>query len=87
MLKAKRAFLLAAIVFLTAGKAAAHPATGIVVDRKGQVYFSDLETVWRIDTLGKLSVFRSGVSGRRDQVGERACRRHSPYVTDPFLGR
>ena len=34
------------------------------MDRKGQVYFSDLETVWKIDTLGKLSVFRSGVSGR-----------------------
>ena len=64
MLKAKRAFLPAAIVFLFAGQAAAHPATGIVVDRKGQVYFSDLETVWKIDTLGKLSVFRSGVSGR-----------------------
>jgi hypothetical protein len=64
MLKAKGAFLLAAIVFLFAGQAAAHPATGIVVDRKGQVYFSDLETVWKIDTLGKLSVFRSGVSGR-----------------------
>jgi DNA-binding beta-propeller fold protein YncE len=64
MLKAKGAFLLAAIVFLFADKAVAHPASGIVVDRKGQVYFSDLETVWKIDTLGKLSVFRSGVSGR-----------------------
>ena len=42
----------------------AHPATGIVVDRKGQVYFSDLETIWKIDLQGKLSVFRAGVSGR-----------------------
>ncbi len=64
MLPAKRAFLLGAIVFLFAGTAAAHPATGIVVDRKGQVYFSDLETVWKFDALGKLSIFRSGVSGR-----------------------
>jgi hypothetical protein len=42
----------------------AHPATGIVVDRKGQVYFSDLETIWKIDLQGQLSVFRAGVSGR-----------------------
>jgi hypothetical protein len=42
----------------------AHPATGIVIDRAGNVYFSDLETVWRIDTQGKLSVFRQGVNGR-----------------------
>ena len=44
--------------------ALAHPATGIVVDRKGQVYFSDLETVWKLGTDGKLSVFRPGVNGR-----------------------
>ena len=45
-------------------RANAHPATGIVIDRAGNVYFSDLETVWRIDTQGKLSVFRPGVNGR-----------------------
>ncbi len=42
----------------------AHPAMGIVVDRKGQVYFSDLETIWKLDTNRKLTVFRPGVSGR-----------------------
>jgi sugar lactone lactonase YvrE len=42
----------------------AHPAWGIVVDRNGQIYFSDLETIWKIDAQGKLSVFRAGVSGR-----------------------
>jgi sugar lactone lactonase YvrE len=42
----------------------AHPATGIVVDRKGQVYFSDLETIWKIDLQGRLLVFRAGVGGR-----------------------
>jgi len=42
----------------------AHPATGIVLDRTGNVYFSDLETVWKIDNQGRLSVFRAGVSGR-----------------------
>lgn len=45
-------------------RADAHPATGIVVDRAGNVYFSDLETVWKIDKQGKLSVFRPGVNGR-----------------------
>jgi len=49
---------------LPTDKAEAHPATGIVVDRKGQVYFSDLETVWKLGTEGKLSVFRPGVNGR-----------------------
>ena len=29
--------------------AAAHPSRGIVVDRNGKVYFSDLVRVWRID--------------------------------------
>jgi hypothetical protein len=41
----------------------AHPAWGIVVDRNDQIYFSDIETVWRIDAQGKLTVFRAGVSG------------------------
>jgi len=43
---------------------AAHPANGIVLDRSGNIFFSDLETIWKIDTNGKLSVFRAGVSGR-----------------------
>jgi hypothetical protein len=42
----------------------AHPAWGIVIDSQKQIYFSDLETVWKIDALGKLSIFREGVSGR-----------------------
>ena len=42
----------------------AHPASGIVLDHKGNVFFSDLETIWKIDTNGRLSVFRAGVSGR-----------------------
>jgi hypothetical protein len=47
-----------------AGRVSAHPAWGIVVDRDNQIYFSDLETIWRIDAQGKLTVFRAGVSGR-----------------------
>ncbi len=53
-----------AIFALTTGQAWAHPAWGIVVDRDNQVYFSDLETIWKIDAQGKLTVFRAGVSGR-----------------------
>src|SRR5687767_10740439 len=47
-----------------ATSATAHPATGIVVDRAGNVYFSDLETIWKIGTDGKLTVFRAGQRGR-----------------------
>jgi len=47
-----------------AGAVSAHPAWGIVVDRNNQIYFSDIETIWKIDAQGKLSVFRAGVSGR-----------------------
>jgi sugar lactone lactonase YvrE len=47
-----------------ATSAAAHPATGIVVDRAGNVYFSDLETIWKISTDGKLTVFLPGQRGR-----------------------
>jgi len=41
-----------------------HPAWGIVIDRQKQIYFTDLETVYKIDSQGKLSVFRAGVGGR-----------------------
>lgn len=54
----------AVAVLLLSEPAPAHPATGIVIDRGGNIYFSDLETIWKIDKEGKLSVFRAGVSGR-----------------------
>ena len=52
------------IILLFTILARAHPASGIVVDSKGNVYFSDLETVWRVDTAGKLTPCREGVRGR-----------------------
>src|SRR6266699_2952282 len=58
------ALMLIAPGVLSTDEAQAHPASGIVVDRQGQVYFSDLETVWKIDTQGRLTVFREGVRGR-----------------------
>jgi sugar lactone lactonase YvrE len=64
----KRRFVIVMLALLTQlfmfSGANAHPATGIVLDRAGNVYFSDLETVWKIDKQGKLFVFRAGVSGR-----------------------
>ncbi|MBA3513121.1 MAG: hypothetical protein H0T77_01945 [Pyrinomonadaceae bacterium] len=42
----------------------AHPASGIVVDSAGNIYFSDLETIWKFDTYGNLMVFRRGERGR-----------------------
>src|ERR1051326_428098 len=42
----------------------AHPAWGIVVNRAGEIYYSDLATVWKIDPAGHVSVARPGVSGR-----------------------
>lgn len=55
---------LVASSFVFAGRAMAHPPTGIVVDRNGVVYFSDLETIWRVNPQGQLAVFRPGVRGR-----------------------
>jgi NHL repeat-containing protein len=55
------AFLL---VLIVAAPLLAHPAWGIVVNRAGEVYYSDLETVWKIDAAGRRSVARPGVSGR-----------------------
>jgi sugar lactone lactonase YvrE len=44
--------------------ALAHPPWGIVVDRRHQVYFSDLENIWKIDAQGRLAMFRPGVGGK-----------------------
>ena len=57
--------LTAALAFVAlATDALAHPPWGIAADVRGRVYFSALETVWKIDEGGRLSVFRPGVSGR-----------------------
>jgi len=46
---------------IAAAPAVAHPPYGLVADMAGNVYFSDLETVWRLSTDGRLSVFRPHV--------------------------
>ncbi len=56
--------LLLALCAVRVDVAHAHPAWGIVVDRAGQIIFSDLETIWKLDAQGRLSVVRAGVTGR-----------------------
>jgi hypothetical protein len=46
------------------GDAAAHPPYGMPVDRGGNVYFSDLEAVWKLAPDGRLSLFRPAVPAR-----------------------
>ncbi|HJX90070.1 MAG TPA: hypothetical protein VJ372_06205 [Pyrinomonadaceae bacterium] len=56
--------LLLAVLNFAHQSAFAHPPTGIVVNRQGIIYFTDLETVWKVDINGSLTVFRAGVTGR-----------------------
>ena len=60
--------LAAAIVVAAAGEVIAHPTWGIAVDKSGNVYFSDLTTVWKIDAAGKLSVFRPKGEGHVHEI-------------------
>lgn len=54
----------ATICVFTTTRTQAHPASGVVVDRSGNIYFSDLETVWKLDAGSNLTVFRAGMHGR-----------------------
>jgi hypothetical protein len=53
------------IVFaaLLATSAAAHPASGIVVDDKGQVYFQGGRAIWKVDAQGKLTKYHDKLGG------------------------
>ena len=52
-------FCFVAVLALCPTQVHAHPSWGIAVDAQGRVYFSDLKTIWRIDSHRKLSVFRA----------------------------
>ena len=56
--------LLLLVGLALAAPGAAHPPYGLVADSGGNVYFSDLETVWRLSADGRLAVFRPAVAGR-----------------------
>ncbi len=55
----KSVFIL--LFLLDAAMHYAHPGVGIVMDSKGNVYYTDLSRVWKIDTRGKKSVVVQGV--------------------------
>lgn len=59
----RAALLIILCILAFASPVAAHPPYGLVVDREGNAYFSDLETVWRLSPDGRLSVFRAHVQG------------------------
>jgi len=53
-----------AMWMLSGTSALGHPSWAIVIDRQDQIYFSDLEAVWKIDAKGNLTVFRAASSGK-----------------------
>ena len=55
------AALLSAALLLAAASARAHPGTGIVVDARGRVTFTNLKSVWRWEPGGRLSEIVPGV--------------------------
>ncbi len=61
MKKGMTATLLAfTLQLLCAETATAHPGTGIVVDRQGRVYFTDLKRIWRWEPGGRTIVVVEG---------------------------
>ena len=49
-------FITLVLCFLSCTKLSAHPGSGIVIDKEGNIYFTDTgKGVWKIDTQGKLS--------------------------------
>lgn len=52
-----------ALCVLIADSVSAHPAWGIVVDRNKQIYFSDIETIWKIAAREHRQVLLSSFGG------------------------
>ena len=48
--------LISLSLLVLATTAAAHPGVGIVEDRAGNVFFTDLKQVWRVSPAGRMSV-------------------------------
>ena len=51
-----KSFVAALLLVLAAAAAHAHPPVGIVIDRAGNIYYSDLKQVWRVTPDGRKSV-------------------------------
>lgn len=56
-----RKFLIANFLFLISLFCIAHPGIGIVKDKKGNIYYTDLAKVWKIDLDGNKTIVVSGV--------------------------
>ena len=53
-------FITLVLCFLPATKTSAHPGSGIVLDKEGNIYFTDTgKGIWKIDKQGKLSFLPS----------------------------
>jgi hypothetical protein len=50
------AYRIITILVLFSTHAAAHPGIGIVMDSKGNVFYTDLHQIWKIDAQGKKSI-------------------------------
>lgn len=61
MARSTPATLLAAALLLAAASAGAHPGTGIVVDARGRVVFTNLKSVWRWEPGGRVTEIVPGV--------------------------
>lgn len=48
--------LLAVLLLISAISAIPHPGVGIVIDSKGNVFYTDLKHIWKIDVQGKRNV-------------------------------
>jgi hypothetical protein len=62
MLRHVRATFGVLLLLLIGAEAAAHPPYGLVADERGNLYFSDLEAVWRMRPDGRLVLFRPAVA-------------------------
>lgn len=58
------AAIFAVCFFICVAETSAHPPWALAVDERHRVYLSDLETIWRIEADGAVSIFRRGVAGR-----------------------
>lgn len=47
---------LAVVTVFFATLAAAHPGVGVVVDSRGNIFYTDLKQVWKVDPQGKKSI-------------------------------
>jgi len=56
MKRSLRFAVLPLFLALLPGTSRAHPGTGIVVDRDGRIYFTDLIRIWKLEPNGRLSV-------------------------------